>query len=152
MLISDKDIRMILNKAEKYMMHGIISGDFYSEVIVPHKSGLYCVSVSQSADDIVEEAAPLILGGDFNTTDQSQTYRLFDHVLRNAHWQAGWGFGFTYPTTEVKFLRKIYFPPLVRIDHIFYSKHFAAKRAVTLSDSGGSDHFPIIAELILKNQ
>lgn len=55
MLISDKDIRMILNKAEKYMMHGIISGDFYSEVIVPHKSGLYCVSVSQSADDIVED-------------------------------------------------------------------------------------------------
>lgn len=55
MEINNSDIRMILNKAEKFMMHGVTSGDFYSEVIVPHKSGLYCVSVSQSADDIVED-------------------------------------------------------------------------------------------------
>jgi endonuclease/exonuclease/phosphatase (EEP) superfamily protein YafD len=104
------------------------------------------------ADDISETINPLILGGDFNTTDHSQTYRLFEPMLKNAHWQAGWGFGFTYPTPYVKFLRKLTFPPLVRIDHIFHSKHFVTQTALTLHDSGGSDHFPIIAELILKNE
>ncbi len=104
------------------------------------------------ADDIAGDANPLILGGDFNTTDQTQTYRLFDQILKNAHWQAGWGFGFTYPSSDVKFRSRLSFPPLVRIDHIFYSRHFVAQKAATLSDSGGSDHFPIIAELILKSE
>lgn len=101
------------------------------------------------AEEIVGEVNPLILGGDFNTTDQSQTYRLFEPMLKNAHWQAGWGFGFTYPSSNVKFLGKLSVPPLVRIDHIFYSHHFVAGSASTLSDSGGSDHYPAIAELTL---
>jgi len=104
------------------------------------------------AEHIAGDSNPLILGGDFNTTDQSQTFRLFGPILKNAHWQAGWGFGFTYPTSAVKFLRKFPLPPLVRIDHIFHSNHFITQKASTLSDSGGSDHFPIIAELILKNE
>ena len=104
------------------------------------------------ADDITADSNPLILGGDFNTTDQSQTYRLFGPILKNAHWQAGWGFGFTYPTSVGKLLRKIPLPPLVRIDHIFHSKHFITQKASTLPDSGGSDHFPVIAELILKSE
>lgn len=104
------------------------------------------------ADDIVGDSNPLILAGDFNTTDQSQTYRLFGPLLSDSHWQAGWGFGFTYPTSVVKLLKKIPLPPLVRIDHIFHSKHFVTQKASTLSDSGGSDHFPVIAELILKSE
>jgi endonuclease/exonuclease/phosphatase (EEP) superfamily protein YafD len=103
-------------------------------------------------DDIADEDNPLILGGDFNTTDQSQTYRLFSPLLKNAHWQGGWGFGFTYPTPAVKLLARIPLPPLVRIDHIFHSKHFLTRKASTLPDSGGSDHFPVIAELILKSE
>ena len=104
------------------------------------------------ADDIAGEDNPVILGGDFNTTDQSQTYRLFDPILKNAHWQAGWGFGLTYPTPAVNFLRKFPLPSLVRIDHIFHSKHFLTQKASTLPDSGGSDHFPVIAELIFKSE
>ncbi len=103
-------------------------------------------------DDIYGDSNPLILGGDFNTTDQSQTYRLFGPMLKNAHWQVGWGFGFTYPTSDGKLLRKFPLPPLVRIDHIFHSKHFITQKASTLLDSGGSDHFPVIAELILKSE
>jgi len=95
---------------------------------------------------------PLILDGDFNTTDQSQTYQLFDPILKNAHWQAGWWFSFICPTSSVKFLRSFPLPPLVRIDHIFHSKHFITQKVSTLPDSGGSDHFPVIAELILKTK
>lgn len=104
------------------------------------------------ADDIVGDSNPLILGGDFNTTDQSQTFQLFGPVLKNSHWQAGWGFGFTYPTSLVDFFGKFPLPPLIRIDHIFHSKHFITQEASTLNDSGGSDHFPIIAVLILKRE
>jgi endonuclease/exonuclease/phosphatase (EEP) superfamily protein YafD len=104
------------------------------------------------ADDIAGDSNPLILGGDFNTTDQSQTYRLFGPILKNAHWQAGWGFGFTYPTSKIKFLGIFSLPPLVRIDHIFHSKHFISQKAYRLPDSGGSDHFPIVAELVLKRE
>jgi endonuclease/exonuclease/phosphatase (EEP) superfamily protein YafD len=38
---------------------------------------------------------------------------------------------------------------LVRIDQIFYNDHFTVRQAQTLTDSGGSDHLPIIAELVL---
>lgn len=104
------------------------------------------------ADDIAGDTNPLILGGDFNTTDQSQTYRLLCQTLKNAHWQAGWGFGFTYPTSAVKLWGSLPLPPLVRIDHIFHSKHFVTQKASTLPNSGGSDHFPVLAELILLSE
>jgi endonuclease/exonuclease/phosphatase (EEP) superfamily protein YafD len=38
--------------------------------------------------------------------------------------------------------------PAIRIDHIFYSDHFFASGAYTVDNSGGSDHFPVIAELL----
>ncbi len=100
--------------------------------------------------DVAPAETPVILGGDFNTTDQSLTYRLIDRHLDNAHWQAGRGFGFTYPSSSYRFKGLIPCPPLVRIDHIFYSSHFEVSRAATLSDSGGSDHLPVVAELVLK--
>ena len=60
----------------------------------------------------------------------------------------GWGFGFSFPSPTRRFGGKISFPSLVRIDHIFYSDHFYAARARTVSDSAGSDHRPVIADLI----
>ncbi len=85
---------------------------------------------------------PLILSGDFNTTSQSRSYALVR--LKNAHWEAGWSFGFNFPSPARK-LGAIM--PFVRIDHIFYSKHFVAVEAGTLPVTGGSDHYPIFAVL-----
>jgi vancomycin resistance protein VanJ len=92
---------------------------------------------------------PLLVGGDFNTTDQSEVYRMLDNVLDNAHWQAGWGFGFTFPADKRNFRGLTPPTPVIRIDHIFHNDRFLATAARTLSDSGGSDHFPVIAELEL---
>ncbi len=97
------------------------------------------------AEDIIPANTPVILGGDFNNTDQTQTYRLVNQHLRNAHWEAGWGFGFTFPSSARRIRGKIALPKLVRIDHIFYSDHFFAHQAGTLTDSGGSDHLPVVA-------
>ena len=92
---------------------------------------------------------PLIVGGDFNTTDQSETYQFITQYLRNAHWESGWGFGFSFPAHSPRFKRIPIITPMVRIDHIFYNSYFYATAAQTLSESGGSDHFPITANLMM---
>jgi vancomycin resistance protein VanJ len=99
------------------------------------------------AEDIIPTDGPLILGGDFNTTDQTQIYRLVSQHLYNAHREAGWGFGFTFPVYRRRIRGIFPLPQLVRIDHIFYSDHFLAHTASTLTESGGSDHLPVVAEL-----
>ena len=105
---------------------------------------------SALADDIAAVEGPLIVGGDFNTTDQSETYRLVSQHLSNAHWEAGWGFGFTFPANLPYPVNDLpVATPIFRIDHIFFSHHFFARSARTLSASGDSDHFPIVAELSL---
>jgi endonuclease/exonuclease/phosphatase (EEP) superfamily protein YafD len=38
---------------------------------------------------------------------------------------------------------------MIRIDHLFYNDSLLAYNAATLSDSGQSDHLPIVAEFIL---
>ena len=98
-------------------------------------------------EDILPSGGPVILGGDFNTTEQTQAYRLVDQHLDNAHWEAGWGFGFSFPSPERRFRGDLSFPSLVRIDHIFYSDHLFAHQAGTLAGSAGSDHLPIVATL-----
>lgn len=100
-------------------------------------------------EDILVTDEPVILGGDFNTTDMSETYALLSRYLDNAHWEAGWGFGFSYPAERHAWQRFLPSWPLVRIDHIFYNSHFAALCAETLDESAGSDHFPVVARLVL---
>lgn len=100
-------------------------------------------------NDVKSVELPVIVGGDFNTTDQSEVYQMMNRLLANAHWEAGWGFGFSFPADQRSFRGVTPPTPLIRIDHIFYSDHFIATAAGTLSDSGGSDHFPIMAELEL---
>ncbi|MEW5958992.1 MAG: endonuclease/exonuclease/phosphatase family protein [Chloroflexota bacterium] len=105
--------------------------------------------IAALAADIAAVDTPLIVAGDFNTTDQSETYRLINEHLGNAHWDAGWGFGFSFPA-QIRQVKKIpLVTPLVRIDHIFYSRHFFAYQARTLADSGGSDHLPVVTQLSL---
>ena len=105
--------------------------------------------VSNLTRDIAAMEGPLIVGGDFNTTDQTEVYGMINQYLPNAHWQAGWGFGFSFPSPHRPISRKTFIPSLVRIDHIFYSHHFTIRRAATLSNAGGSDHFPVVATFFL---
>jgi endonuclease/exonuclease/phosphatase (EEP) superfamily protein YafD len=105
--------------------------------------------IAAIATEIASVDGPLIVGGDFNTTDQAETYRLISQYLRNAHWESGWGFGFSWPANAPRLKRVPIITPLVRIDHIFYSDHFFATSAGTLATAGGSDHLPVVAELSL---
>lgn len=101
------------------------------------------------AQDIAATPGMKIVAGDFNTTDKNIPYKIMKLHLRNAHEEAGWGFGFTFPA-RARRLGTLF--PFLRIDHIFYSNAFYALSARTLSNSGGSDHLPVVAELAVKKQ
>lgn len=110
----------------------------------------YDVQIAGLVADIATMKDPLIVGGDFNATDQSLAYQAINQYLRNAHWEVGWGFGFSFPAPPYTISANIPIQtgPLWRIDHIFYSRQFFVNSARTLSTAGGSDHFPIVAELL----
>ncbi len=95
---------------------------------------------------MIKPDVPTLLLGDFNTTDQSSAYRpLLEAGLYDAFREAGWGFGSTFPAVS----RSKWIPgiPVVRIDYIWHTEHFATARAWVGPDLG-SDHLPLIADLI----
>jgi vancomycin resistance protein VanJ len=90
------------------------------------------------------DTIPVILLGDFNITDQSHIYQQITDPYTDAYRAVGEiGFGFTYPADR-KWL-----PPFVRIDFIFYSNEWTGVSAQVWPDSGGSDHAPLLARLVL---
>ena len=99
------------------------------------------------ADAVAEQNEPVIVAGDFNATELTETYGMMAQHLDNAHAEAGFGFGFTFPSHA---RRLGTFLPFLRIDHIFYSEHFQALDCYVGDDAGGSDHFPVVAVLQLK--
>ena len=98
------------------------------------------------AEMIEKVDGPLIVSGDFNMTERSADYRLMSRFLRDAYGAAGVGLGHTFP-------RRGSFPaafpapfPLVRLDYIWHSEHFAPTWAYR-GDAGKSDHHPVVAGL-----
>lgn len=96
---------------------------------------------------------PLILLGDFNTTPDAENYDLIAEHLVDAHATVGRGFGFTFPHFNSRLNLPWYAQPLeqiqpvVRIDHIFVSNHFAPQDTYVLPETFGSDHRPVVATL-----
>lgn len=83
---------------------------------------------------------PLLIVGDFN--DWSGSYCLEtirNNSLKDAWWEGGFGFGFTYDAWHLK----------LRLDHILYSSHFRINN-VFVNKSKFSDHYPLCADFILK--
>lgn len=109
----------------------------------PH---LHDQQIMALAADITMADYPLIVAGDLNATYQSPSYKAVNQYLHDAQWDAGWGFGFTYPAPP-HIPRESPFDTglLFRIDYIFYSDHFIAHDAQTLTIAAGSDHLPITA-------
>lgn len=90
--------------------------------------------------------APAIVVGDLNTSDRESLYRDVRARLRDAHQEAGWGLGYTFPN----FVRDVPLPfPLVRIDHILHTDTWAARAAWT-GTLQGSDHRYVVADLVLR--
>ncbi|GAB3797431.1 hypothetical protein GCM10028819_16610 [Spirosoma humi] len=83
---------------------------------------------------------PVIICGDFNETPISYSYGKLSQNFRNAFEEAGQGLGFTLNRH----------PYCVRIDQQFFSADWHIKTCRTLSGISFSDHFPVLAQYVLK--
>ncbi len=90
---------------------------------------------------------PLLLVGDFNTTEGQYNYRRLRRRLSDAFASAGAGPGFTWPH-QLR-ISGVMLPPLLRIDHIYYSDAWLARRTFP-GNIEGSDHRYVVADLVLK--
>ena len=97
--------------------------------------------------DLDTRTGPVLVVGDFNSTEQSQAYALLSSRLTDAHQAAGWGFGHTFPAYTARFRRLPLLPRQMRLDMIFYSQDFVALRSEVGRTSGESDHLPVTAHL-----
>jgi endonuclease/exonuclease/phosphatase (EEP) superfamily protein YafD len=78
--------------------------------------------------------------GDMNLSDRQDQYGELDDHLEDAHYERGFGLGFTrtnYPQIGL---------PMWRIDYIFHTDDMVSLK-VNLGDFAGSDHRPVIAQL-----
>jgi endonuclease/exonuclease/phosphatase (EEP) superfamily protein YafD len=100
---------------------------------------------------------PLILGGDANATHLSDMYDIvIQSSLRDAWWEAGYGFGHTYPGSDIPGSTRMKIGGwsipkwLVRIDYVFISPHWQVVDASLAHFDGVSDHRGVVVDLALK--
>ena len=91
-------------------------------------------------------AGPLVVMGDFNTSDREPPYAELAGRLHDAYRETAWGFGFTFP--DNRRIARLTVPfPLVRIDYVWSRGGLAPVAARVACDSGGSDHCAVVADL-----
>jgi len=90
-------------------------------------------------DQIDHTPEPLILAGDFNTTDDSQIFREHWADFADAFSDRGWGFGYTYLVAHTQ----------LRIDHILTSQSWRPIRC-WVGPEAGSPHRPLLADLMFR--
>ena len=98
------------------------------------------VDVRDLVSRVNQVDGPVIVLGDFNTTEQHRSYALLTRSLHDAYREGARGLGFT-----VNSFRSAG-PSLWRVDYVFHSPHLATLDA-TVGGNGGSDHRPVIARL-----
>jgi endonuclease/exonuclease/phosphatase (EEP) superfamily protein YafD len=109
-------------------------------------------------DEFARQAAregPVIVAGDANATPQSDTYGRMVSFLEDSWMEGGFGFGHTYPGTNVPGFERpqlygLTIPRwLFRIDYIFHSTHLTTLQANIAQFDENSDHRGVIATLTL---
>ncbi len=93
---------------------------------------------------------PVVLAGDFNTSEFSDAYRCINRRLHDGYRIAGRGLGHTWPNGHshywpLSLVSRL--PALTRIDYVFHSDHWAAIDAVVPGEATGSDHRPVVVTL-----
>jgi endonuclease/exonuclease/phosphatase (EEP) superfamily protein YafD len=108
---------------------------------------------TQTFDRLIEEIeqvdGPLILLGDFNTTERQRNYRRLLAYLEDAYTEAGWGLGYTWPNPDA--LHGMAPFPVIQIDHILVNDAWRPRRAST-GRMAESDHLYVVAELAFRGE
>ena len=106
--------------------------------------------LAEARTALAADDGPVLMLCDCNMSDQSDAYRAFDRLLDDSFRQAGQGLGFTFPA---QLLPSSPSPvPLLRLDYIWHSEHFSTRQARVVRDHGTSDHYPVIARLVLNQR
>lgn len=98
-----------------------------------------------------QETTPVILMGDFNMSDLSDSYHMIASQYQDVYRAVGWGMGFTFPaaTPDLSFvpyrIRRLMTMPVARLDYIFLSSDLLPLEARVWDWSGFSDHRPLYA-------
>jgi endonuclease/exonuclease/phosphatase family metal-dependent hydrolase len=88
---------------------------------------------------------PCILAGDLNAPERSRVVQnLLHEGLRDAFSSSAWGWGYTHGHS----LLKGHAQSFIRIDHILVSTSIGVRQA-WVGGKGGSQHRPVIADLVL---
>lgn len=111
--------------------------------------GLNDVEPQRQLAEVTERATalegPVLIVGDFNMNDYAPGYAIIAETFVDAHREAGWGFGFTFPKGLWVGERPL--PgPFTRLDYVFHSRDLCAHRT-WVGCEGGSDHCYVVAEI-----
>jgi endonuclease/exonuclease/phosphatase family metal-dependent hydrolase len=85
----------------------------------------------------VPAGAPLVIGGDFNSTPDSDVHTLFASVFTDSWQQCGSGSGFTFPADS----------SVRRIDYLYLRGLSCTRAEVPITQA--SDHRPLVATLVV---
>jgi endonuclease/exonuclease/phosphatase (EEP) superfamily protein YafD len=95
--------------------------------------------------DLNRRPGPLLVVGDFNTSDRQPLYRELGRELRDTYREVGWGLGYTFPVVSPRRLPVL---PIIRIDYVLHDPSVTAWAART-GITPGSDHRYVAADLVL---
>lgn len=105
----------------------------------PHYRSLEIEAILERS---ANESIPHMLLGDFNMPDLSEDYASIINNYTDAYRMAGYGMGFTFPNVAR-------IPTFLRLDYVFHSEGIMAQQAQVLPNGAGSDHRPIIVDLLI---
>ncbi|MDQ7027161.1 MAG: endonuclease/exonuclease/phosphatase family protein [Anaerolineae bacterium] len=97
---------------------------------------------------IAGENQPTIVMGDFNMSEFSPIYGRLNARLHDAYRVTSWGLGQTWPGGASEELGDN-FPPLFRLDYVWYTDGIQALEA-QVGSRLGSDHLPLIVNLDIR--
>lgn len=100
------------------------------------------------AERVGNDPNPTVIVGDFNVPTGGRTYRKLLEFWREAHDEAGWGAGYSFPGVTRNPLSLG--GPWMRLDHVFFDQHWEALASVT-EEGRRSQHRGVFASLRLGN-
>ncbi len=110
------------------------------------------------ADYARDTDLPLLVIGDANVTSLSTAYQVVTTELTDSWQTAGWGFGHTFPGSDIVGSSRPRFGSwlvpqwLVRIDYVFHNQYWQAVSAQLAPFDGLSDHRGVVVDLALVAQ
>lgn len=102
--------------------------------------------IGRLVGEVDQVVGPLIVFGDFNTSDREPRYAQMAARMHDAFRETNWGFGFTFP--DHKRMGPLTIPfPLVRIDYIWSKGGALPVSSHVECNNTGADHCFLVADL-----